>query len=515
VIATVPFTSILFDRPESGVDVDAREEPAFFGDLNLDQVVESILVGQEEYGLEPFFYAPLHDVGSVRFRHEVLRDLAQEQVLDCVEVFSEKMRAMREHLAQAKRLHYPLQKQRLFLDAVDAYEDAVSSFAEQLDTLELSSRGFQDLRAYLAEYTTSDVFTSLAAETRDLEGNLASVKYSVLIRGGRVKVGTFAGEANYSEEVEETFARFKQGDVKDYRVKLHDSLDMNHIEARILGLVAQRHPTVVQKLGAYVATHGDYLDQTVAAFDREVQFYVSYIRFIDRFRSAGLPFCYPHVSARSKEIHVEEAFDLALAGKLVPEKSAVVRNDLYLEGAERVFVVAGPNQGGKTTFARMVGQLHYLGSLGLLVPGKEARLFLPDRVFAHFERQEDIRTLRGKLEDELVRIHAILQEATDKSIIIMNESFSATTLQDSLTLGRDVMKQIIDLDSLCVYVTFVDELASLGATTVSMVSTVVPDDPAERTYKIVRRPADGLAYAAAIAEKHGLTYQSIRRRIAR
>ena len=225
--------------------------------------------------------------------------------------------------------------------------------------------------------------------------------------------------------------------------------------------------------------------------------------------------CYPTIADTRTPAQAVDAFDAALADKLISDHRpvAVVCNDISLSGQERIWVVTGPNQGGKTTYARMIGQLHHLAALGLPVPGTQARLPLPDRIFTHFERGENLADLTGKLDDDLVRIRDILQAATPASLLIINEIFTSTSLEDAVWLASRVLHRVIDMDCLCVCVTFLDELATLSPSTVSMVATVADDDPARRTFKIVRRRADGRAYADAVAERYGLTARSLIRRL--
>ncbi|WP_198302331.1 DNA mismatch repair protein MutS [Bosea sp. AS-1] len=508
------FTTILFPPGLETLRAERSEEPECFVDLNLDQVVASAVAKRDEDVLRPIFYSPCRNEGVVRYRQAVFADLERPEIFAIFPLFGDAMRSVHANLHYAGEISTRSHRNTVILRAAGLYCEAISAFLHNLTLLDLKSPGLSGLRSYLAGYTRSPAFVQLLSETESLRETLSGVSFGMLFSGDKVKVRKYASEPDYTTIILDRFAKFRESEIAPPSPsKPKDDFSLNHIEEGILEFVSRLFPEEFGSLDAYVARQGEFIDEVVARFGREIGFYVAYLDFIRPLRRAGLPFCHPAVSVSSKATEVTESFDLALATKIVAEKGTVVGNDFQLSGAERLLVVSGPNQGGKTTFARMFGQLHFLAGLGCPVPGKAAQLFLPDRIFTHFEREEDIENLRGKLEDELVRLHRSCRAMTGDSVIVLNEIFNSTSLEDQVFLSTQVLERILAVDAIGVCVTFLDALSTLSEKTVSMVSTVDPDEPARRTFRIIRKPADGLAYALSLAEKRGVTYAKLRTRV--
>jgi len=120
------FHSILFETPQDGPKRDDAMEPDFFGDLNLDQIVSAVTLGRHDYKLKPFFYTELSREEAIAYRHEVIQDLDNADVLESIKAFAQGIRKVRAHLAQAEKLYYRLQKTWWFMEDASEFRSRVA-----------------------------------------------------------------------------------------------------------------------------------------------------------------------------------------------------------------------------------------------------------------------------------------------------------------------------------------------------------------------------------------------------
>ncbi len=502
------FYSILFNNNKKIKSILSSLD--FYKDLNLNQIINTVISYKKEYNFTKFFYIPINDAQTIIYRQEIIKDLQNDKFYIIIDKFCQKMLNIQKYQKHIKEFNHDLYKNSWFLQMALIYIEALDNLSNSLKSANLKAEGFLLFREFLDFYLKSDEFKTLRNDTQSLQKQLDSIMYDITIDGLTFKVKKYEEEDDYSKEIKKIFKKFEQNNIKEIKSQFDKIREINHVNEKILEFVAKLYPKIFKSLDEFCYTHKDFIDKTFQTFAQEVEFYISYLEYISKIKEN---FCFPQISNKDKNIRVKDGFDLALAYNLISENKKIVTNDYILTKQERIMIVSGANQGGKSTFSRAFGQINYLSTLGLPVPASEARLFLIDKIFTHFEREEHIETLHSKLQEDLIRIHKILESATPKSLIILNEIFSSTSLKDAVFLSKKIMEQIAELDLFCIWITFIEKLNNLNEKTVSLVSLMDKNNTKNRTYKIVKKESDGLAYAKTIAENYHLSTKQILNRI--
>ena len=506
------FNSILFNgKFEPKI---CCSEPSYFRDLNIDQLVNPILENEKNEDLAHFYYTTLKNEEEVLFRQDIYKDIIYNDT-NIFDKFSSDICSLKEcsekaledlNSNDAWRCTYLLYGH--ILDYSERYIRAVKNFADELSRMDIKSKGMKDAVKGLNELCNSIFFMDMEEKSKRIRSDFSKEKYCMFIKNGTIRVKKYEGEENLSDKIAKVFEKFNDEEGKGYIRSLSEIPRTNHVEAGVLKCLSSLYPKMFSSLKEYANKYADFVDDELLKFSRDLRFYISWTLISDRMKKSGLPMCFPEFD--DYEIYGNNVYDIVLAENIGDK---IIKNDFYMKSPERIFVVTGPNQGGKTTFARAVGQLYYIASLGLNIPGTSAKLMLPDNIYTHFEREEILSNLSGKLEDDLERLHFVLENATNKSLIIINEIFASTVLEDAEKLGNHMMEHLVNIKSICVIVTFLDTLAQYSKETVSMVSELDKNDSGVRTFKMVRKSPVGFASAMTLAKKHGLTYEQIKRRI--
>ena len=250
----------------------------------------------------------------------------------------------------------------------------------------------------------------------------------------------------------------------------------------------------------------------------EILFYICWAQLVDKIKAVGMPMCKAEIlDSEARECSFKEIYNLKLAiNKVNGEDINIIKNDIDFGEKHRIYILTGPNRGGKTIITQAVGLAMLLAQWGVYVPAAEARLSPCDNIYTHFPADENDTVDLGRLGEESKRLSEIFDRATSKSFMLLNESLATTSVAEGLFIAKDVVKAMSSYGLRAVFNTHMHELArsldefnSLPECNSRVESLVTGVFEGERSFKISIAPPQGVSYARDIAEKYGITYEQI------
>lgn len=164
----------------------------------------------------------------------------------------------------------------------------------------------------------------------------------------------------------------------------------------------------------------------------------------DSWREKGIPLVRPEILSKEERItDIKNAYNTTLIYTV--EKDNLIPNDILSNPDRNLFVIEGPNNGGKTTYLRHVGQMHWLAQLGMFLPARSAKLSLIDGVYVSFSGGDDTEEGTGQYLTELNRIRQFTMpdngdmHATPYSLILFDEFANGTDNDEAVYRTKIVL----------------------------------------------------------------------------
>ncbi len=276
----------------------------------------------------------------------------------------------------------------------------------------------------------------------------------------------------------------------------------------------------VKQMRSVLTRHAAVDISDFSALIPELLYYVRMAEFVERMREKGFFFTKPEVimDAESPSMEAVSLYNMKLAQSLYDtggKMNDIVVNDLKFDRDRLIYVLTGANRGGKTTLTQGIGALFMLAQTGAYVPARKFRFTPVDMIFTHFPADEDKTLDLGRLGEECKRFREIFKGSTEKSLILLNETFSTTSYEEGYYIAVDAIKALRKKGTRTIYNTHMHKLGmeldmlNEGDGKGRVESLVSASKEGVRSYKVIVAPPEGLSYARDIAEKYGVTYDML------
>ena len=507
-------------------------------DLSLDKILDFITENDAEKKILRDMMMKLeNDPQVIRYRCDVFEDIFRFPVL------REKLKDMLEQLEYLKTVGKSFKDDSVApiwqlinrLKELETYADCITDIQQAFKECNVRSSGLIKLEKYVSsvcessgfEYLKSDI-QSLLTETSRVQSITLGVNLDEMLCP--VEVGILSiNESKFDHSgILDNFLGFcaKMSTLINLNTgsmtKIHTSgstAEEDPLMKNLSRAVTDMLGTTVKHLKTKLARYVDISAYSLTKFIPELLFYIRWADFCERVTNAGLPMSRPEIlSDYSNTLNSEDIYDIKLAIQILSGKKIdIVTNDFEYTEQHGIYIMTGPNRGGKTTFTQAVGMIFLMAQHGIYVPAKHLALCPCDNIFTHFPADENKTVNLGRLGEESRRINRIFCEATDQSLLLFNEPLASTSFTEGLYIAKDVLQALRIMGARTIFNTHMHELAmnldEINSTegTLKAASLITGISEGQRNYKVYIAPPEGVSYARDIAEKYGVTLDQLKK----
>lgn len=478
----------------------------------------------------------------IKYRLEILEDILDnpdlyqtlENLLPKIEEMGRLSFSQSSNTSRLKKVVTQIGKLELFVEGIESIKKFFSGAEKKI-----KSRGLSNFKAKVKEITSQELYQSLKKELPKMKKQFEGLKSVTL--GINLDAQLRPQEAvlvSINDQV------YQEGNILDKLLNRDSgvnnfkgisslevvSRDINGEQVRFLNRSLMQElekvmKSVIRSVGPKVTKYMKNNTRFLINLKPALRFYLGAVKLVEKIESLGLPMCKPEIAPRKKRaLKIENNYNLNLALQLAGNESEIkklVKNEVDFKEQGRVYILTGPNRGGKTTYLQAVGISQLLFQLGLYVPGSQAYISPCDNILTHFPTEERLKSNLGRLGEECNRLKNIFNQASKYSLILLNESLASTSPREGLYIANEIISSLKILGARVIFVTHFHELATdleeinseiPGAAQIkSLVAGVKEKEDGfpERTYKIKQRKPLGSSYARNIADNLGISIEKI------
>ncbi|MBO7515972.1 MAG: hypothetical protein J6T47_10155, partial [Lachnospiraceae bacterium] len=431
-----------------GEDHAAEANDSIHQDLNLSQVVDHMAARFGRNVRKFFTYMP-EDVQEVKYRRAVYTDVKKEAVQQALLRFTAKLTELEQLRKDKDKVLNNMQKNMWEIRETAFYCDMYVSLKQELSEAQPESEGLKDFLQLLEEILAEDLFQKSIEETGRILKEIRELRF--LITYDRDRLSVVLGEVPGQGAYEEWLSGAEEKEVTTMPSPYGAEIPLCDLELACLSELEDKKPQLFKAIRKSKIQAEPLQLIPLKRFEKEILFYLAYVTMQQEMEAAGFAFCTPKIT-EGRKTEAEGLYDLALALTSLKDGRIVVSNDFEYKMGEKFFVLTGPNQGGKTTFARSLGQLIFLTKMGLDVPARSATVPCFAGLMTHFSVEESVETGRGKLMEELVRLAPMMKINKKGSFVVINELFTTAANYDAQIMGKRVLEHFIAMDCMGIYV---------------------------------------------------------------